>query len=77
MATATATATTRKRGRPPGKTSDRDDCVVKLDRALVSRAKVLAGYHKKHLAEMLSTLLVSPVNSAWAAMVRQIEAEER
>jgi hypothetical protein len=63
----------KARGRP--KRSERDDVTVKLDRALVAKAKLIAAHRGSNVAELLSELLRAPIDRAYAQMVRELEAE--
>lgn len=55
-------------GRPKG---DRDDVPVKIDRRLVDQARVIAAFRKTTLADLLSTLLVGPIEKAQAQMAKE------
>jgi hypothetical protein len=63
----------KPKGRP--KRSERDDVAVKVDRRLVSRAKVVAGHRGIAVAELISELLESPLDKAYAAMVKELDAK--
>jgi hypothetical protein len=60
-----------------GKRSDRDDIAVKLDRALVSKARLIAAHRGLvgGVAELLSELASGPVDKAYAQMLRELESE--
>jgi hypothetical protein len=64
-----------KVGRP--KRSERDDVTVKIDRGIVSRAKMVASARNVPLAEYLSELIRSPVARDFAKEMRRIESEEK
>jgi hypothetical protein len=57
-----------KRGRP--KEAERDDKTVKLDRAVVERAQIVAKRHRITLAEYLTELIRSPVDKAYREEVK-------
>ncbi|MGP0062564.1 MAG: hypothetical protein ACLQGP_03035 [Isosphaeraceae bacterium] len=63
----------KQRGRP--KTSERDDGTVRIDKALIARAKILAGYRGCSVAELLSDMLEKPIGQAYAQMVREMEGK--
>jgi hypothetical protein len=65
----------KPKGRP--KTSERDDVTVKLDRALVGKAKLIATHRGVPVAELLSDLAKGPVDKAYAVMLRELEAGDR
>jgi hypothetical protein len=64
-----------KAGRP--KRSERDDVTVKIDRGIVSKAKMIASARNVPLAEYLSELLRPPVARDFAKEMRRIESEEK
>jgi hypothetical protein len=64
-----------KVGRP--KRSERDDVTVKIDRGIVSKAKMVASARNIPLAEYLSELIRSPVARDFAKEMRRIESEEK
>jgi hypothetical protein len=59
----------KQRGRPKG---NRDDGVVRLDRQLISMAKVLAGHRGVSLPALLSELIRGPLEQAYAQLVREV-----
>lgn len=61
-----------KAGRPKG---ERDDVPVKLDRALVDRARVIAAYRRTTLADLLSTLLKGPIDKAHSQMASELSRD--
>ena len=61
----------KPKGRP--KLSERNDVTVKLDRALVSKAKIVAGHQGIPVAELLTDLLGPPLDRAYLQMVRELE----
>jgi hypothetical protein len=67
--------TMAKAGRP--KRSERDDVTVKLDRGIVSKAKMIASAKKVPLAEYLLDLLSGPVARDFAKEMRRIAAEDK
>jgi hypothetical protein len=71
MNTGAGTATMAKRGRP--KTSERDDTTVKIDRAIVGKAKLIAAHKGVSVAELFSDMLRKPVDQAYIAMLRELE----
>lgn len=60
-----------RKGRP--KSSERDDVTVKLDRTIVSRAKLIAADEGVSLAEYLSTALGPVVERAYGKLVRKFD----
>jgi hypothetical protein len=60
----------KQRGRPK---SDRDDVSAKIDRSLVSKAKLLAAHRGVSAAEVISELLQAPLDRAYAQMLRELE----
>ena len=66
----------RPRGRP--KRQDREDEVtVKIYRSLASKAKLIAGHRGASVADVLSELLQAPIDRAYAAMLRELEAGDK
>ncbi len=61
----------KAKGRP--KRSERDDVTVKVDRALVSMAKLIATRRGVSVAEVISELLKEPMERAYARMLRELE----
>jgi hypothetical protein len=61
----------KRAGRP--KTSERDDVSIKIDRALVSKARLLAAHKGVSIAELISELLRGPLNQDYAKMLRELE----
>lgn len=61
----------KPKGRP--RRSERDDVAVKLDRTIVGKAKLVATHRGLSLAEVLSEMLVVPVDKAYGQMVRDLE----
>lgn len=61
---------TKRMGRP--KRSERDDVVVRLDRAIVAKARLLAAHRGVSVAEVLSDLVKAPVDRAYLAMVQEL-----
>jgi hypothetical protein len=64
-----------KAGRP--KRSDRDDATVKIDRGIVSKAKMVASARNIPLAEYLSQALRGLVVRDFAKEMRRIESEAK
>ncbi len=62
------------RGRPK---SERDDVTVKIDRSLVGMAKLIATRRGVTVAELLSEMLKSPLDRAYAQMLRELEVEKK
>ncbi len=62
--------------RPKGKRSERDDVAVKLDRAVVGKAKAVATHLGISVAECLSDLAKGPVDKAYAQMLRDLEGRQ-
>jgi hypothetical protein len=65
----------RKRGRPPGKVSTRNDIAVKVDRSIYTQAKAVADYIGSTVAEVLSETARKPLANAYARMIRDAEAK--
>jgi hypothetical protein len=65
-----------KMGRPKGKRSDRDDVSVKIARSLASKAKLVAAHRGVPAAALLSGMLEGPIDRAYAAMLRELDARE-
>jgi hypothetical protein len=59
--------------RAKGKKSERDDVAVKVDRTLVGKARHVAVHRGISVAELLSELLGSPLDRAYAQMLRDLE----
>jgi hypothetical protein len=64
-----------KMGRPKGKRTERDDASVKIARALASKAKLVAAHRGIPAAELLSGMLESPIDRAYASMLRELDAK--
>lgn len=65
-------------GRPKGsgKKSERDDVAVKVDRLIVSKARLIAGDRGISLAELLSGMLAGPVEREYGKLVRKTGGHE-
>jgi hypothetical protein len=63
----------KPKGRP--KRSERDDVTVKIDRALVGKAKLIATHQGVPVAELLSDLVKGPLDKTYAMMLRELEAK--
>lgn len=63
----------KQRGRPR---SDRDDVSVKIDRAIVGKARLIATHEgiAGGVAELLSELLRAPIDRRYAKMLHDLEA---
>jgi hypothetical protein len=61
----------KRRGRPK---SDRDDVSVKVERALISKAKLIAAHQGITTAELVSELLREPIDRAYVKMLRELES---
>jgi hypothetical protein len=61
----------KRMGRP--KTSLRDDVTVKIDRRLATRAKFVASLRGIPLAELVSDMLTTPVDKAFAQAGKELE----
>jgi hypothetical protein len=59
----------KRMGRPRG---DRDDAPVKIDRRLLDQARMIAAHRRVSIAELLSTMLKSPIERAHAQMVKDL-----
>jgi hypothetical protein len=64
----------KSRGRPK---TERDDVSVKLDRGVVSRAKLVAAARGLTLAEYLSELTRGPVDRDFAKEMQRVQAETK
>ena len=64
----------KKLGRPK---SGRDDVSVKLDRAIVGKAKLIATHEGTSVAELLSEILRPHVDKRYAQMLRSLEAGDK
>jgi hypothetical protein len=64
------TTVAKSKGRP--KSSERDDVTVRLDRLVARRIKAVADYRGVTTAELLTELVRKPADSAFAAMVAEI-----
>lgn len=62
----------KKMGRP---TTDRDDVSAKIDRAIMSKAKLIAADRGVTAAQLLSELLAGPIDRAYAEMLRRLDAK--
>ena len=62
-------------GRPKGKRTERDDVSAKIDRAIVSKVKLIAAHRGMTAAELLGEILGAPVDRAYAAMLRELDAK--
>lgn len=60
------------KGRP--RRSERDDVTVKLDRTLVGKARLVAAYKGVSVAELLSDMAKAPLDKAYAAILRELDA---
>jgi hypothetical protein len=69
----TATGRAMAKGRP--KRSERDDVTVKVDRTLVGKAKLIATHRGISVAELLTEMLLAPVDRAYAQMLRDLEVK--
>jgi hypothetical protein len=65
-----------KVGRPKGKRTERDDVSVKLDRAVASKAKILAGDRGITLAELLTEMLGPLIDKAYLQLMRKLDSAE-
>lgn len=61
----------KPKGRP--KRSERDDVTVKINRALVGKAKLVATHWGMTVAELLSGLLQGPVDKVYSEMLQELE----
>lgn len=53
---------------------ERNDIAARIDRALVSKAKLIAAHQGKSVAEVLSEAAKPAIDKAYAAMLRDLEA---
>jgi len=65
-----------KVGRPKGKRTERDDVSVKLDRAVASKAKILAGDRGITLAELLTEMLSPLVDRSYLQLMRKLDSAD-
>ena len=63
----------KPKGRP--RTSERDDVTVRLDRAIVAKAKVIAARRDVSLAELLSEMVRETVDQSYDKMVEEMSSE--
>jgi hypothetical protein len=63
----------KPKGRP--RRSERDDVTVKIDRALVGKAKLIATHRGIPVAELLSDLVKGPLDKTYGAMLRELEGK--
>lgn len=70
VGTVERTKVAKGRGRPK---TERDDVTVKLDRAIVGKAKMVATHKGVTLAEMLTEMLRGQVDKSYAQMLRELE----
>ncbi|MBV8488488.1 MAG: hypothetical protein JO161_09435 [Planctomycetaceae bacterium] len=63
----------RPRGRPK---TERDDVSVKIDRALLDKARLVAAHRKVALAELVTELLRTPIERVYQQMVRELSGKE-
>lgn len=54
----------------------RDDVAVKIDRAVVSKAKLIAAHRGKSVAQLLSEILAAPIDRQYAEMIRELEGRQ-
>lgn len=59
--------------RAKGKKSERDDIAVKMDRATVNKAKMVATHRGVSAAEILSEIAKPGVDKAYAQMLRELD----
>ncbi len=57
-----------------GRKSERDDVAVKIDRAVVGKAKMIATHRGISVAELLSDLASPGVDKAYAQMLRELDS---
>jgi hypothetical protein len=57
-----------------GKKSERDDVAVKVDRAVVGKAKMIATHRGISVAELLSDAARPVIDKAYAQMLRELDA---
>jgi hypothetical protein len=70
----TAMGTTSTMGRPKGKRTERDDVAVKVDRAIVGKAKMVATHLGISVAELLSDAAKPTIDKAYAQMIRDLDS---
>ncbi len=64
----------KRRGRPKtDKPTERTDSVVRIDTAIVSKARIVAAANKTTVSEYLSDLLRGPVDRDFAREVKKID----
>lgn len=66
-------AMAKRRGRPE---SGRDDVTVKLDRAVVAKAKLIAAHRGTTVAELLTEAVKGPIDRLYLAMLRELGKPE-
>ena len=62
-------------GRPKGKRTERDDVTTKAERAIISKARLVAAHRGVNLAELVSDILRPAVDKAYALMLRELESK--
>jgi len=60
--------------RPKSKKSERDDVAVKLDRAVVGKARMIATHKGISVAELLSDMVRPSVDKAYGQMLRELDS---
>ena len=60
-------------GESQGKEIGRDDVAVKIARAIVGKARLIAAHRGTSVADLLSEMLHAPVDKAYAQMLRELE----
>lgn len=70
---ARGTTMARPRGRP--KSATRTYGAVKLDRRLISLAKLVAAHRGTDVADLISELLEPTMNRAYSDMLRELKPE--
>lgn len=63
--------------RVKGRKSERDDVAVKIDRAIVGKARMIATHEGSNVAELLSELLRPLIDKRYAQMLRSLEADPK
>jgi hypothetical protein len=61
--------------RTKAKPAGRNDVAVKLDRAVVGKARLIATHKDVSVAELLTELVRGPVDKAYAVMLRELEGK--
>jgi hypothetical protein len=65
----------KRKGRP--KTSERTDTTVKIDRAIIVKAKMVAAGENRSMADLLSEILRPLIDERFARLAQRMTGESR